>query len=344
MRLDSAKIINFCDLDKADLESIGKKAYELGELKYLGILIPNGFVITTPFFKKFLDQTGISEEILEVQKISHPSIKNSMAKLFEPIKKKIMRTHIPQYLTYELHKSYKKLSGLFKEQSLNIYTSPLVGKFLQFSNVKGDANFIQKLKEIWALQIENPTPIVVQRNIKSKIKGKIITNDPLIHKKFVALAHKIQKHFYFPKVVDYAVEKNKIYITRIAPFTGEIKESPKHAVQNRKIQKVLIKGVSINPGIATGPVKILGNNSYAQIKNGEIIILPHLNKSLVALNTAKAIIIDDDLSNSYDRMLYRNDIKIPTVAGTKNATKILRNGNIITVNGIDGEIYSGSLI
>lgn len=344
MGLDSAQIINFCDLDKADLELIGEKAYELGELKYLGIPIPDGFVITTSFFKKFLNQTGISEEILEIQSISHPSIKSSMPKFFEPIKKKIMHTHIPQNLAFELHKSYKKLSGLFKEQSLNISTSPLVGKFLQFSDVKGDANFIHKLKEIWALQIENPAPIVVQKNIKSKIKGKITTNASSIHKKFVALAYKIQKHFYFPKVADYVIEKNKIYITGIKPLTGIVNKSIL-VDANKKTQNVLLKGVCINPGIATGHVRILCNNSNAKIKNGEIIVLAQLNKSLFGkIKKAKAIVADAILLNAQDQMLYRKNIKVPTITGAVNATKILQNANIITVNGISGKIYRGGLI
>lgn len=334
---------DFSKIYKEDLDIVGKKAVELGELTRLRIPIPDGFVITTSFFKKFLDQTGISEEILKVEKINHPAISESIEKLFDPIKKKIMHTHLPENLGLDFHKFYKKLAGPFKDQSLNIFSSsPKNNKSVVFKNVKGDANLILKIKEIWTMHINEPIAIVVAKNMSSKTKGTIITDNP--PKEVGDIAKKIQKHFYFPKVLDYVSKKGKIYVTAVRPFTGRIKKSPSQAWQNKKIKKVLIKGISINPGIVTGPVKILGNNSRVQIKNGEIIILSHFNKSSPVLKAAKAIIIDDDLPNSYSRMLYREDIKVPTIIRARNAAKILQNGDIITVNGVTGEIYRGSLV
>lgn len=340
----SSHIIDFSQLYKFDLDLVGEKACQLGELKHLGILIPDGFVISTAFFKEFLQQTEISEKIEEVQKLNHSAIAESIEKLFEPIKKEIMYTAIPENLTLELYKFYKKLAGTFKEPSLNIFSSsPENNKYIMFEDVKGDANFILKIKTIWASQLDNPIAIVVQKNVKSKIKGSTTTNNPT--KELENLAKKIEKHFYFPQVIDYVIQEGNIYVTSIKPFTGNVKTSEKPTLQNRKTQNVLIKGISINPGIVTGPVKILNNNSRLQIKNGEIIVLSQLSKfSFSKIKKAKGVVSDAILLNSYDQMLYRKSIKIPTITGAVNATKILQNGNIITVNGMNGEIYRGSLI
>lgn len=298
MGLSSRHIINFSELNKVDLDLVGKKAYQLGELKQLGIPIQDGFVIM-PFL------------------------------------------HLSENLIREVHSGYRKLSGVFKETSLNIFTSPLKGNSLQFSNVKGDANLILKIKEIWAFHINSPVSIVVQKNILSKIKGTVTTANPI--KELEDISKKIQKHFYFPQVLDYVIKKGKTYITQVKPFTGSV-ELTKIKPLSRKIQKVLIKGIVINPGIVTGVVKILGINSHSQIRNGEIIILPHLNKFLYGkIKKAKAIVVDDGLSNSYDKMFYRKDVKIPTIVGAKNATKILHTGNVVTVDGQKGEVYKGGL-
>lgn len=346
--LRNTSIINcmkyFSKIYKEDLDNVGKKAVELAELSRLGVPIPNGFVLTTSFFKKFLDQTGISEKIKEVQELDHPAISESLGKLFDPIRKQIMQTHIPENLTLELHRFYKKLAGLFKESSLNIFSSsPSNNKSLIFKNIRGDTNLILKIKEIWADNINKPVAIVIQKNIVSKTKGIIITNNP--PKDFELIAKKIHKHFYFPQVADYVIEKNKIYITEIKPFTGVIEyKSTKTKSTVLKSKKTLIKGVPINPGIVTGPVKIL-SNSHLQIKNGEIVVLPQLNKSFFPkIRKAKAIVVDAILLNSYEQMVYRKDIKIPTITGAVNATKVLQNGSVVTVNGISGEIYSGGLI
>lgn len=336
MRLSSARIISFNDLDKVDLELVGKKAYQLCELKYLKILIPNGFVIMPSFFNEFLKQTGISKEIEKVQSMNHPSIESTISKLFLPIQKKIMHTHIPQDLSSELHRSYRKLAGEFKETSLNIFTSPVKGKSMHFSNIKGDANLILKLKEIWAENIENPTCIVVQKSINSKIM-RTTTNAPA--KEIEHIARKIQKHFYFPQEIDYAIEKNKIYITLIKPVT------PLSQAIKPLLKKVLLKGIPLTPGIATGAVRVLRNQDYFQVKNNEIAVIAELDKLLYSkISKAKAIVADGLLNAGPDKINYKYNIKVPTVIGAKNAINILHNGNIITVNAISGEIYQGGLI
>lgn len=340
----SSHIVDFSQLYKSDLDLVGKKAYQLGELKQLGISIPDGFVITTSFFKEFLDQTGIAEEILEIQKINHPAIRDSVEKLFDPIRKSIMHVPIPQNLSAQLHKFYRKLTNLFNDTSLNIFTSSENNKSISYSNITGDANLLLKIKEIWASHVHKPVAIVVAKNIKSKSRGTITTNKPPKELKY--FADKIQKHFYFPQVVDYVIVKDIIYITAILPFTGKVEELPNKTVQNRKIQKVLIKGISINPGIVTGPVKVFAEfHDQIQIKSGEIVVLPRLDMSTYRkIKRAKAIVVDTVLTSPYDRIIYRKDFKMPTIEGTKNATKILQNGNIITVNGVSGEIYKGGLI
>lgn len=346
MGINSHYTVNFSQLYKYDPDEIGKNAHQLGELTHLGVPIPDGFVILPSLFKKFLEETKIAIDIEKIQAISHPAISDSMPKLLLPIKNKIMHTHIPQDLATKLHGYYKKLSGIFKETSLNIFTSPLKGKSLQFFNVKGDANFILTIKKIWAMQVESSTAIIVQKNIPSKIQGKIITENPLTHEESWVLSDvvsKIKKYFYFPQEVEYALFKGKIYITDIKPFTKipEIKIiSP--TVKQRKI---LIKGVPLNPGIITGSVRLLRNQDYYQVKSHEIAVIPEIDKLLYSkIVKAKAIIVDMELRNPYDRVMYKKSVKKPTIMGTQNAIRMLRNGNIITINGANGEIYSGGLI
>lgn len=348
-------ILDISEIDIIDLEQVGKKAFELSEIKHLGVPIPEGLVITTSFFEEFLKTTGISEDIDEIKKISHPSLKDSIGKLYEPIGTKVMRTHIPHNLAVDLHKFYRKLAGRFKETSVNIFSSTSTNKTTIFTNIKGDANIILKIKTIWSFHLDNPVAIVIHENIDSKIKGKIFTDNPIIDKrltemqmgKIVDYCKIIQNHFYFPKEIEYMIKKDKIFITAVNPFTGNVEHSPKQVQSNITTKrKMLVKGVSINPGIVTGPVRILNNNSTAvNVKKGEIIILRDLNISMHRkIKNAKAVVVDSILPNSLSKTLYRKNFKIPTVEGTKDALKIFQNGNIVTVNGVSGEIYSGGLV
>lgn len=345
MKLNSNLIIAFSDLHKAEPDLIGKKALEILELETLGILIPDGFVITPILFQRFLKETKIDKKIKEVNKLKHPAILDSIDKLFVPIHKEIIHVSMPHDLKTEVYRAYRKLGSVFKEPSLNIFSSSYSNnKLIMFKNVNGDANLILKIKEIWASYIEDPISIVVQKNIESKRKGTIVTNNP--SKGLEDLAKKIQKHYYFPKVVDYVIEKNKIYVTSIKPFTGIIHYPFKQKMSQAKIKKILIKGFSINPGVATGPAKILhSNQANIKITASDIVVIPNLNLKMYAkIKKAKAIVVSDILPKALDKMIYRSHVGKPTIEGAKNATKLLHNGHIITVNGNSGEIYQGGII
>jgi pyruvate,water dikinase len=129
-------------------------------------------------------------------------------------------------------------------------------------------------------------------------------------------------------------------VTRINPLTET------HGYVKKDFQKILAKGVPVYPGIVTGPVRVLiGKHKNIAIKKGEIVVLSAPERSLfTALKNAKAVIFDSILPNSLNKTLYKKDFKIPTVEGIRNATKIIHNGDIVTVNGLSGEIYFGGLV
>jgi len=354
MGLNPHYVIDLSQVYREEENLVGKKAYELGMLWELGIPLPKGFVITNEFFKEFLRTTRIEKEIEKVQSLNHPAISSSIGKMFEPIQKQIMIRQIPQDLAIELHKFYRNLSGMFKNKPLNVFSSSFNNKSIIFSNIKGDANLIFKIKTIWSLSLEESVAIIIQENILPDVKGKLFTDSPTVDKKLtkqqmdklINYCCVIQKHFYFPYEIEYIVRNSKVFITKVNPFTGVVIETPKPVTQNKKQNRILIKGVSINPGIVTGPIKILRNiHDAVQIKKGEIVVLHNLELPIFKkIKNAKAIITDSVLSNSLNKTLYRKDFQIPTVEGTKNATKMFQDGNIVTVNGISGEIYSGGLI
>ena len=228
MRTNSHRIIDFSRVDKVDLDLTGKKAYILGELKYLNIPIPDGFIITNLFFDEFLQRTGILQEIVNIKNSIHPALYECLPKLFEPIQKKIMRTYVPQHLAIELYSFYRKLTGVFKEPAVNIYSCVKKGKSIAFCDTKGDANLVIKIKKLLAYYLDKPFSVIVQKAVKSKNKKSIITNDPaLSDPNLLKLAKKIQNHFYFPYEIEYFIEKGKIFVTEIKPFTGIVRKLAK---------------------------------------------------------------------------------------------------------------------
>lgn len=337
-----------------DLEYVGKKAFELGELRHLNIPIPDGFVIKTTFFKKFLETTGILKDIEETKKIYHPSLVDSVEKLFQPVKEKIMHAHISADLILEIHKSYRKLAGELRQVPVDIFSSSKTDKSILFPKVVGDANVIVKIKTILSEYLDDQVAVIIAKSMNANIKGKMSTNNLSVDKRLTGgqnnqlfkYCREIQRHFYFPKEVDYVIEKNKIYIKKLTPLTETADSLPEKKMHVKKFHKLLLKGNPVCFGIATGPAKILNKpHTDTLIKKDDVLILSRFDAKLYnKMKKARAVIVDSVLPTPADKAKYRDNVQIPTVEGTKSATNTIRDGNIVTVNGSSGEIYSGGLI
>jgi len=54
----------FEDLNKEDVDIAGGKGANLGELTQAGISVPQGFVVTSKTYEKFMEETGINGEVM----------------------------------------------------------------------------------------------------------------------------------------------------------------------------------------------------------------------------------------------------------------------------------------
>ena len=104
--------------------------------------------------------------------------------------------------------------------------------------------------------------------------------------------------------------------------------------------KVILKGIPASPGIAKGKVKIILNPSECKnMKRGNVLVTEMTNpKFLLAIEKAKAIVTDIGGLLCHAAIISR-EMKIPCVVNTKNATKVLKDGQMIIVNGTEGNVY-----
>ncbi|HSD98398.1 MAG TPA: phosphoenolpyruvate synthase [Patescibacteria group bacterium] len=170
-----------------------------------------------------------------------------------------------------------------------------------------------------------------------------ITDEQIIA--LAELSKKLEKHYYFPQDSEWAIEKGKIYLVQTRPVT-----TTTHAAQTEKTTAasldnlhVLLAGDGASPGIATGAVKILESaKEIYQLKQGEVLVADETNPDYVpAMKKAVAIVTNKGGRTSHAAIVAR-EIGIPAVVGAENATAILKNGDVVTVNGLTGNIYKGS--
>jgi pyruvate kinase len=109
------------------------------------------------------------------------------------------------------------------------------------------------------------------------------------------------------------------------------------------IGKVLLKGIGVGKKSAIGTVCIGSNLEELKdkFKKGQILVCEYTDKDIVEfMEKASAIIVEQGGLTSHAAIVGLNLGK-PTIVGAEGATKLLKDGDIVTVDAVTGLVYEG---
>ncbi|MCX6784137.1 MAG: phosphoenolpyruvate synthase [candidate division WWE3 bacterium] len=154
----------------------------------------------------------------------------------------------------------------------------------------------------------------------------------------------INEHYGHPQDTEWGMQSGKLFLVQSRPITTLLKT--KDALDNpEKIDDsavVILTGSAASPGVGSGKVRILKNASEInKLKDGEVLVTKMTDPDYVpAMKRASAIVTDEGGRTSHAAIVSR-ELGVPCVVGTNEATKMLRTGEEITVDGASGKIYQG---
>ncbi|CCJ35463.1 pyruvate, water dikinase [Methanoculleus bourgensis MS2] len=159
-----------------------------------------------------------------------------------------------------------------------------------------------------------------------------------------------EEHYGVPQDVEWAIVGNEIFILQSRPITTIRRpEIPRAGAEPAPepaaaLGVVLLEGQGASPGIASGRVVIVRDvRDTSTIKDGDILVTKMTNPDMVpAMRRVKAIVTDEGGMTCHAAIVSR-ELGTPAVVGTKKATKILQDGQVITVDGEKGTIYEGAV-
>ncbi|MBM4240140.1 MAG: phosphoenolpyruvate synthase [Euryarchaeota archaeon] len=104
----------------------------------------------------------------------------------------------------------------------------------------------------------------------------------------------------------------------------------------------ILKGIGTSSYIGVGKVKKIEiHEDVLDIKGGEIVVVPKASRDMLShLKKAGGVITDYGGLTSHVAIVLR-ELKIPCIVGTGDASKILDDEMIVTVDGKTGNIYEG---
>ncbi|MFS8540524.1 MAG: pyruvate kinase [Tissierellales bacterium] len=109
------------------------------------------------------------------------------------------------------------------------------------------------------------------------------------------------------------------------------------------IGKILLKGTGVVKKSAIGTVCIASNLEELKdkFKTGQILVCEYTDKDIVEfMEKASAIIVEQGGLTSHAAIVGLNLGK-PTIVGAEGATKVLKDGDIVTVDAVTGLVYEG---
>jgi pyruvate,water dikinase len=161
----------------------------------------------------------------------------------------------------------------------------------------------------------------------------------------IAMYGKIaEDHYGIPQDVEWGIVGQTIYILQSRPITTIGNKKEVQDVSDKKTSaKLLLKGQGAAPGIASGKVVIIRDvRDVGKVKEGDILVTKMTNPDMVPAMRKVAAIVTDEGGMTCHAAIVSRELGTPAVVGTKTATNMLRNDQVVTVDGEKGHVYEGT--
>src|SRR4030043_1923353 len=210
---------------------------------------------------------------------------------------------------------------------------------------KDELNIIEKevKNQEWKL-VRNENGRGEDDNMKIVLTSEEQAQQKISDEDIIALAKigmRLEEHYQFPQDIEWAKENGKIYIVQTRPVTT-IKKKVEAGPEI--VAEALLSGAPASPGIAWGPVRIITDPSQIdRVLEGDGLVAEMTTPDYVpAMKRAGAIVTDRGGRTAHAAIVSR-EMGIPCVVGTEKATKTLKDGQVITVDGRNGKVFAGKI-
>jgi pyruvate,water dikinase len=108
-------------------------------------------------------------------------------------------------------------------------------------------------------------------------------------------------------------------------------------------RRELVRGLGAAPGVASGPVRVVASLDGAdELAEGEVLVTHMTAPDWVPLMRRAAAIVTDSGGMTCHAAIVSRELGIPCVVGTAEATSVLRDGEVVTVDAGAGIVTAGA--
>ncbi len=184
----------------------------------------------------------------------------------------------------------------------------------------------------------------IKANIPDKLQ-KVQKIDDRRISEVAEIGRQIEIHYDKPMDMEWCIEDNKVYIVQARPITAVGDSATNETIESEAAtEDIITSGLGASPGLASGKVIIFDMSmSLDVVKDGDILVTTMTMPDMVPAMSRAAAIVTDEGGMTCHAAIISRELGTPCVVGTGNATSILKNGQMITVDGTTGTVYKGDL-
>ncbi len=197
-------------------------------------------------------------------------------------------------------------------------------------------------KKLWE-RIRDVNGKTVKRDVPAeRVEAQVLSDKEIVA--VAAYGKKIEEFYGRAQDIEFAIERGKIYIVQARPVTFLAEDIKAEHEAKAKEGKILLKGMGASPGIATGRVKVVRDLSeLGKIEKGDILVTEMTSPDYVPAMEKSAAIVTDRGGLTCHAAIVSRELGIPCIVGTENATQVLKDGMLVTVDANHGVVYEGSV-
>ena len=166
------------------------------------------------------------------------------------------------------------------------------------------------------------------------------------------LGRTIEQHYRAPQDTEFAFDpEGKLWmlqsrpITTLGPHPAATEAAPAAPVLSAEAAQagnVLLHGLGGAPGSGSGAVRILSTLTDAgKLASGDVLVTHMTSPDWVPLMRRAAAIVTDSGGMTCHAAIVSRELGIPCVVGTGDATRKLRDGELVTVDATHGVVVEG---
>ena len=170
---------------------------------------------------------------------------------------------------------------------------------------------------------------------------RVLADDEVVALARLGLA--VEAHYGEPQDTEWAMTDEATYLVQSRPITTlAISPAPPTDAPTSP-HAALVTGLAASPGVASGRVRVLASPADgSRFENGEVLVAPMTNPDWVPTIRRAAAVVTDGGGMTCHAAIVARELGVPCIVGARTATTVLRDGEVVTVDGRDGTVCLGA--